>query len=243
MAHTAWSKDKIKELIELLRNAPALWDHKSKEFFDREKKSEEMLHIATVLNVSEEEVAKKIKSIKTQYRREYTKQLQHEKSGSSSTARDKEWFGYKPLSFLRKNIISKEIDSPEQDDTGEDDNEDKDDGKSSESSSEEENRVILPTDKTNSNARIKKDSVQSQGTNHQNLKRKIHDELFNNTSKRTSPPTSIQEVKKQLKDDLTIYGENVASRMRNSMQGYREIAIARHEIDKILFKLEMGEFR
>ncbi|GBM80624.1 hypothetical protein AVEN_140550-1, partial [Araneus ventricosus] len=241
-AYTAWSKDKIKQLIELLRNAPALWDNKSREFHDREKKTEEMQNIATVLTVSEEEVAKKIKSIKTQYRREYTKQLQHERNGLSSTAREKEWFGYKPLSFLRKNITSKEIDSPEQDDTGEDDNEDKDDAKSSDSSSEEDDRVLCPTEKTYLKASIKKNSLQSPGSNNQNLKRKIHDELFNNTLKHTSTPR-VQEVKNQIKDDLAIYGEYVASRMRNSMQGYREIAIARHEIDKILFKLEMGEFR
>ncbi|XP_055926250.1 uncharacterized protein LOC129958087 isoform X2 [Argiope bruennichi] len=201
-----------------------------------------MQNIATRLNVSEEELAKKIKSIKTQYRREYTKQLQHEKNGLSSSAREKEWFGYRPLSFLRKNITSKETDSPDQEDTGEEDNEEKDDAKSSESSSEAENSVACPTEKTYLKARINREKIQLPGSNNQNLKRKIHDELFNSTPKQNSPLRG-QEIKNHLKDDLQIYGENVASRMRNSLQGYREIAIARHEIDKILFRLEMGEFR
>lgn len=52
---------------------------------------------------------------------------------------------------------------------------------------------------------------------------------------------SIQENVK-LKDDYSVYGENVASRIRGANQNPRAISIAKNRIDNILFQLEMGEF-
>lgn len=52
---------------------------------------------------------------------------------------------------------------------------------------------------------------------------------------------SIQDQVKP-KDDFAVYGENVASRMRNANQTSRAVAIAKNRIDTILFQLEMGEF-
>lgn len=38
-----------------------------------------------------------------------------------------------------------------------------------------------------------------------------------------------------LKDDFSVYGENVASRIRGSNQNMRAISIAKNRIDNILF--------
>lgn len=52
---------------------------------------------------------------------------------------------------------------------------------------------------------------------------------------------SIQENVK-LMDDFSVYGENVARRIRSANQNGRAISIAKNLIDNILFKLEMGVF-
>lgn len=52
---------------------------------------------------------------------------------------------------------------------------------------------------------------------------------------------SVQE-NMNVKDDFSVYGENVASRIRGANQNVRAISIAKNRIDNILFQLEMGAF-
>lgn len=51
---------------------------------------------------------------------------------------------------------------------------------------------------------------------------------------------SVQESMKS-KDDFTVYGENVASRMRLANKNPMAIAMAKNRIDNILFQLEMDQ--
>ncbi|XP_014246424.1 uncharacterized protein LOC106664883 [Cimex lectularius] len=44
------------------------------------------------------------------------------------------------------------------------------------------------------------------------------------------------------KDDYSIYGKNIASRMRRADKSHRAVAIAKNHIDNVIFKLEMGDF-
>lgn len=50
---------------------------------------------------------------------------------------------------------------------------------------------------------------------------------------------SVQE-NMNVKDDFSVYGENVANRTRGANQNVRAISIAKNRIDNILFQLEMG---
>lgn len=52
---------------------------------------------------------------------------------------------------------------------------------------------------------------------------------------------SVQE-NMNVKDDFSVYGENVANRIRGANQNMRAISIAKNRIDNILFQLEMGAF-
>ena len=51
---------------------------------------------------------------------------------------------------------------------------------------------------------------------------------------------SVKDATKN-KDDYTVYGENVASRMRRANRSDRAVSLAKHYIDDVLFRLEMGE--
>jgi hypothetical protein len=53
-----------------------------------------------------DEVNKKIKSLKTQFRREHQNKIARERSGAGVTSLEKEWFGYNSLSFLIENNVS-----------------------------------------------------------------------------------------------------------------------------------------
>ena len=76
-------------------------------------------------------------------------------------------------------------------------------------------------------------------TSHKNRKRKI-----NNDARVDEAYKFMRSIQEDVitKDDFTVYGENVASRMRSSNQNNRAISIAKHQIDNILFQLEMGAF-
>lgn len=91
----------------MLRSAPALWDTKCKDYRDRNKKFDEMSKIATHFKVQLDEVAKKIKSLKTQYYREMKKVDDKSKSGAGTPSEDSIWFAYRMLGFLRENNISR----------------------------------------------------------------------------------------------------------------------------------------
>ena len=76
-------------------------------------------------------------------------------------------------------------------------------------------------------------------TSHKNRKRKI-----NNDARVDEAYKFMRSIQEDVitKDDFTVYGENVASRMRSSNQNNRAISIAKHQIDNILLQLEMGAF-
>lgn len=79
----------------------------------------------------------------------------------------------------------------------------------------------------------------------------VHNKIISNKKRKTNNDERVEEAykfmcsvqdKMKQKDDFTVYGENVASRMRVANQSGRAISIAKNRIDNILFQLEMGEF-
>ncbi|RXG55476.1 hypothetical protein Avbf_11400 [Armadillidium vulgare] len=111
-----WTREIVEKLIELVHNAPSLWDSTCPEYRDRYKKDAELSRIATYFNLSEDVVSRKIKSLKTQFRRENRKMKEMSKTGSSAISPDKLWFGYSLMSFLLKNNVSKASSSSVQED-------------------------------------------------------------------------------------------------------------------------------
>lgn len=232
-----WSKEKIIELIKMLHSAPTLWDATNKDYSNKTKKFDELTRLATHFKTNVDEISTKIRSIKTQYRREQRK-TERKRSGARTTSPDKQWFGYSLCSFLKENNVSKGSRSTIQ--KSADKNEDisnissleLEDEDLSESSSE--NCSSGPSNYESISHRFQKPMI-----NKITRKRQKHDGRMDETYKFMK---SIQQNLKE-KDDYTIYGENVAIRMRNAKQSNRAVAIAKNQIDNILFKLEMGEFQ
>ena len=97
-----WTQKKVLQLAELMHAAPCLWDMGIKEYRDRTKKADAIEFIAAQLNAEQDEIIKKIKSLKTQFRREQNKKTIG-KSGAAEDFSDKEWFAYNHLTFLAQN--------------------------------------------------------------------------------------------------------------------------------------------
>lgn len=82
----------------MLRAAPCLWDKSCRDFKNKDKKKEEMQRLADEYKLSYSDMEKKIHGLKTQFRREYKKLRELQRSGSSSEKCG--WFGFQPLLFL-----------------------------------------------------------------------------------------------------------------------------------------------
>jgi hypothetical protein len=55
-----WSKATVQQLMELLHKAPALLNIQSKQYRDRNIKTDEVRKIATHMDITEDEVSKKL---------------------------------------------------------------------------------------------------------------------------------------------------------------------------------------
>lgn len=97
---TKWTVDNTCKLIELYRETPLLWDPTNSEYKNRYKKADALKEIGGSLNLSEEEIERKIRNINSQYQRERRNYKQCKKSGSGQKFIPK-WFGYALMSFLK----------------------------------------------------------------------------------------------------------------------------------------------
>ena len=101
-----WTKEATRHLIDLYREEPCLWNVKTVEYRDRDRKATSLQRIAEPMNnggwsFSAEDVKKKIDTLRNQHRRE-RRQLQ--KSVKSGTGADDVYIPrlwcYDALSFL-----------------------------------------------------------------------------------------------------------------------------------------------
>lgn len=95
-----WDVNKTCKLIELYRENPSLWDPKNWEYKNKFKKCNVLRNISITLNVSVDEIEKKLKNLNSQYMRERRNCIKMNKSGADTQFHSK-WFGYGLLSFLR----------------------------------------------------------------------------------------------------------------------------------------------
>lgn len=97
----------IAECIKLYRKLPALWNVKSKEYFDRDKKNAAYKKLLSKYKemfpqASNDDMKKKFNSLRTNYRSELKKHLQSMKYGSSTddVYQPTLWY-FKEMSFLQ----------------------------------------------------------------------------------------------------------------------------------------------
>ena len=95
---STWTNARIIELINAMKNCPAMWDINSDDYKDKVFKNEELRRLAREFNSTEFEINRKIKSLKTQFTREHKKIMVMQVLGKS-IPRSK-WFGYEHLKFL-----------------------------------------------------------------------------------------------------------------------------------------------
>ncbi|VEN39363.1 unnamed protein product [Callosobruchus maculatus] len=91
------------ELIARLHSTRCLWDIKSKEYQNKDLKQQELEKLAYQFNTTPYEIARRIKSLKTQFRREHNKIKKMMNNPRSNTSKRSTWFGYDNLTFLLEN--------------------------------------------------------------------------------------------------------------------------------------------
>jgi hypothetical protein len=95
---TAWNQEATMKLIEELHSRPVLWDVTAAEYKNRNKKRDALQELAECFKLSLNEIEKKVKNLKTQFRREHKALCAKKKSGSSP--KKPTWFGYESMLFL-----------------------------------------------------------------------------------------------------------------------------------------------
>ncbi|KAJ8870123.1 hypothetical protein PR048_029135 [Dryococelus australis] len=73
MAKRAWSHDDIVKLIDMYEGRPMLWDCRSNRYKNRDQKNAALTEIADVFNCTNEEVLRKIHSLRNQVSQELQK--------------------------------------------------------------------------------------------------------------------------------------------------------------------------
>lgn len=113
MSHD-WSEDQVLHLIELIREHSNIWNPENEAYKNKNKRTDAFNIIATVLELSREEIERKWKVLQTQFRRECTKSVTKSGQGTNELYVSR-WFGYKHLMFLKdKNTPKHTRDTQEQ---------------------------------------------------------------------------------------------------------------------------------
>lgn len=94
------------KIIEDFHTLPCLWDAKSTQYKNRDKRREAMESLAKKYTMSIHEMEKKLHNIKSQFRREHKKLITESKKSGSSPKKSN-WFGYQPLMFLLQGMESR----------------------------------------------------------------------------------------------------------------------------------------
>lgn len=101
----SFSKEQIDTLIDLYQERPFLYNNSLKDYHNKQKREIGINDIATVLEISAEEVKKKITSLRTQYSAEHQKVLSSAKSGAgTNNVYTPKWSFYNRLHFLADHI-------------------------------------------------------------------------------------------------------------------------------------------
>lgn len=94
-----WTQALSLKLIEEVHCRRELWDVLSMDYRNRNKKADALRDIGEILSVSPEEIEKKLKNLKCQFRREYKDWCSKKKSGASPVQKPS-WFAFDAMLFL-----------------------------------------------------------------------------------------------------------------------------------------------
>lgn len=100
-----WSKEKTRELIEMLQAYPELWDTTCKLHKDRTKKNSATINMAEHFGVSSAEITRKLHNLRTQMNNEIRK-IKKKKSGDGlDDVFISNWEFFDSLKFLTAGLI------------------------------------------------------------------------------------------------------------------------------------------
>nr|CAH7712573.1 unnamed protein product [Callosobruchus chinensis] len=91
------------ELIARLHSTRCLWDNKCKEFQRKDIKRQELQNLADHFNTTPNEIIRRIKSLKTQFKRQHNKIKKSMNNPRTNRPRRSTWFGYDNMTFLLEN--------------------------------------------------------------------------------------------------------------------------------------------
>lgn len=94
-----WSQEKVCDFIEEYRALEVLWNIRLPEYKNNKAKLDAHQKLSQKFNCDVAFIKKKIKNLRTSFRREH-KNMTEKKSGSSGSKKNK-WFAYDLLLFLR----------------------------------------------------------------------------------------------------------------------------------------------
>ncbi|GBM02228.1 hypothetical protein AVEN_108789-1 [Araneus ventricosus] len=98
-----WNRERILRLIELLRDAPALWNINYPGYRNERVKLKETKRIASVFRIDEDEVMTQIAFLMNEFHKEHERLTLKKLKGTSAKFSENEWFAYKHMTFLIKN--------------------------------------------------------------------------------------------------------------------------------------------
>ncbi|KPI97706.1 hypothetical protein RR46_07453 [Papilio xuthus] len=100
-----WTKAETIKFINLLKGFPCLWNSQNKDFKNRQKRREALDYIAQESNTDTRAVKKKMVSLRTQYNREINKIRTKTHAGYEQPTSS--WYAYDLLHFLKDNSSPK----------------------------------------------------------------------------------------------------------------------------------------
>ncbi|KAJ0173650.1 hypothetical protein K1T71_010799 [Dendrolimus kikuchii] len=211
---TAWSHDKIMQLIELFQSRPLLWDSSTDEYKDKNKKNDAWEEISQTLNVSRKDVETKVHVLRSQFAREKKRMLAKKTSIGAKIQKCK-WVFYEPLQFLL-NVVTRSGDLDAVDKTVNED-----------SVTLHEYKVHpLPSSTPTQNASTS--TLTARKRNNTDSCSEIHQVCANKKMKVN-------------KDEFDIYGAYIASELR-TVKDDKAVTQAKYFINNILLNLKMGKY-
>ncbi|XP_076756616.1 uncharacterized protein LOC143426831 [Xylocopa sonorina] len=234
-----WSNSRVLLFIEDLQKNECLWNRKDEHYSNHSKKIESLEYLSKKYELNINEVEKKIRNLKCQFRREYKKLSNSNRCGSSKAS----WFGYEPLLFLLPEVESsgsrcprREKQSSLYDQIEESSVPEELSVSGIQSSREETTKGETP----GPNVAYRRSSVLFRKSQANDAKNWALNDATNETEALKCMKTLIEAISKR--DEFSVYGEHIANKLRNSRKSHREIAIAQNHIDRICFNLIMGTY-
>lgn len=102
-----WDVTQTEHLINLYQSKEALWNIKSSEFKNRDKKRAAWEELAEKLNVTADEIQRKIHNLRNQFNSELKKSLKRKSGDGADNIYIPKWVHFKQLMFLKQGDFSR----------------------------------------------------------------------------------------------------------------------------------------